>query len=456
MNNMNCISRRDTIYRYENKHRHENKHLTHLDVFALKNKSIIPRKSLKYSYIPDSDVLLNLKVRRKEIEDVINYLINNRLSLAPQTIVKRVDSHLAFSFALNSMTNAPIILLKKHRLQEIARNIFSVSFAYDLNSQKLMIFKSGPQEHVDKIELKINKILSRSIYRKQFVVTKHFYQYTASQKTFNLQGVNCKESVRKIGYFLEYQSKGDLTDYITREGLSSLKALNMAKKIAELINVLHVKFSILHNDLKFENILVSKEGNLKLADFGHSKFFGNKMNSFGTKMYAAPELTALWLRLRCQAQHYNIHKTLEVVDPQTIQSFKGVQKPCFAHPSSDVWSFGVILIQLFADINIWQNWIRSTNDHDKFLFSFESIKVKLLKDLYKEFSLKISDNEMVKKLVDLIDKCLNSDPQQRISIQEVLNLLSEIKITCNKPYSKNSLCLDVKNNEYPFYSTPFF
>ena len=59
----------------------------------------------------------------------------------------------------------------------------------------------------------------------------------------------------------------------------------------EAINYLHTK-NIVHRDIKPENILFTKEGVLKIADFGTSKFFyKNKMTAtHGTPYYIAPEV----------------------------------------------------------------------------------------------------------------------------------------------------------------------
>ena len=40
------------------------------------------------------------------------------------------------------------------------------------------------------------------------------------------------------------------------------------------LNVLQEK-NFIHRDLKFENILISKDGTLKIADFGLAKFLGD-------------------------------------------------------------------------------------------------------------------------------------------------------------------------------------
>lgn len=75
---------------------------------------------------------------------------------------------------------------------------------------------------------------------------------------------------------------------------------------------------VVHRDLKLENILMDSEMNVKIVDFGFSKFFRhNKVlsASCGSREYAAPELLA-------------------------GRKYVG--------PPVDVWSCGVILYILFC------------------------------------------------------------------------------------------------------------
>lgn len=63
--------------------------------------------------------------------------------------------------------------------------------------------------------------------------------------------------------------------------------------ISDALSVLH-KEKIIHRDIKNSNILIGNEGSIQLADFGNSRFFGDKpMNTItmtGTWYFMAPEI----------------------------------------------------------------------------------------------------------------------------------------------------------------------
>ncbi len=76
---------------------------------------------------------------------------------------------------------------------------------------------------------------------------------------------------KKIYMVYEYCEGGDLTKFITlnkKKITEELRTFYMAQ-IVMLLEFLH-KNGITHRDLKPENIMLSKNGHLKLIDFGTS------------------------------------------------------------------------------------------------------------------------------------------------------------------------------------------
>ncbi|EOD51872.1 putative serine threonine protein kinase protein [Neofusicoccum parvum UCRNP2] len=114
----------------------------------------------------------------------------------------------------------------------------------------------------------------------------------------------------------EYVNGGQMLDYIISHGrLKEKQARKFARQIASALDYCH-RNSIVHRDLKIENILISKTGDIKIIDFGLSNLFSprSQLKTFcGSLYFAAPELL--------QAKQYT-------------------------GPEVDVWSFGIVLYVL--------------------------------------------------------------------------------------------------------------
>lgn len=116
----------------------------------------------------------------------------------------------------------------------------------------------------------------------------------------------------------EYVNGGQMLDYIISHGkLKEKQARKFARQIASAVDYCH-RNSIVHRDLKIENILISKTGDIKIIDFGLSNLFSpdedRKLKTYcGSLYFAAPEL---------------------------------LQAKPYTGPEVDVWSFGVVLFVL--------------------------------------------------------------------------------------------------------------
>ncbi|ORY06205.1 kinase-like protein [Basidiobolus meristosporus CBS 931.73] len=75
---------------------------------------------------------------------------------------------------------------------------------------------------------------------------------------------------------LEYVNGGQILDYIISHGrLKEKQARNFARQICSALDYCH-RNSIVHRDLKIENILIAEDGSIKLIDFGLSNLFSTR------------------------------------------------------------------------------------------------------------------------------------------------------------------------------------
>ncbi|XP_016921262.1 maternal embryonic leucine zipper kinase-like [Apis cerana] len=178
-------------------------------------------------------------------------------------------------------------------------------------------------------------------------------------------------------YFMviEYCSGGELFDHIVEKNkLSETESRKFFRQIVSAVAYLH-SLGYAHRDLKPENVLLDKEENLKLIDFGlcakpKNGIDSHLQTSCGSPTYAAPEL---------------------ILGKKYLGS------------EVDIWSMGVLLYALlcgflpFDDNNI------------------ENLYRKILSGKYDEPSWLSSNSKK------LIQAMLQIDPKKRITIQELCN-----------------------------------
>ncbi|NXG36842.1 TSSK1 kinase, partial [Dromaius novaehollandiae] len=104
--------------------------------------------------------------------------------------------------------------------------------------------------------------------------------------------------VGKVYIVMELGEKGDLLDYL--KGTGAMKEDVAQKKFQQLASAIKYchDMDLAHRDLKCENILLDKDLNIKLSDFGFSRPLNRDENGkitlsktfCGSAAYAAPEV----------------------------------------------------------------------------------------------------------------------------------------------------------------------
>ena len=211
------------------------------------------------------------------------------------------------------------------------------------------------------------------------------------------------ESPKHLLIVMEYSGGGDLLKYIKTHGrLSESKAREYFIQIVYGLAHCHWR-SVLHRDVKLDNILLDSNGGVKLWDFGVSKIMKKDQvinEQCGTPAYIAPE----------------------IISDQGYSGF-----------SVDIWSLGVLLYAM-----LWGT------------VPFKASNMKDLHNLIMKGSFSFPW-ELSSDVKDLIRNMLKLKPEERYSIPEILNSnwvksremthdsLGEIDINTNVSLSRKEL-----------------
>lgn len=169
------------------------------------------------------------------------------------------------------------------------------------------------------------------------------------------------------GYILLPIYKGTLYDYCPPRSIDNIRKILI--DILSALQYIHSK-SIIHGDVKPDNILIDNDGNAILIDFT-SAFHKNDMidGPLTTRGYVAPEIFS--------DQYYN--------------------------EKIDIWALGVSILEILLEDNYFRYY--------KYTYVYNMEKVKNILSLYKDIG-------------KIISVMLDSDPQKRPSASECIQLLT--------------------------------
>ena len=186
---------------------------------------------------------------------------------------------------------------------------------------------------------------------------------------------------KKQYLILDYAEKGELYKYIINihKGLKEKYSKVIFNKILKGVQACHDN-GICHRDLKMENILMDKNFNPKICDFGFSCFNKGNLNDYlGTRYYTAPE----------------------ILDKKPYDGYK-----------ADIFSLGVILLALVTGKLVF----KEATKIDKL---YKLIMIKHYRHYWKIVGSLIDG--VSEDLKNLYIKMISYRPKNRPSIQEILN-----------------------------------
>ncbi|MCX6561551.1 MAG: protein kinase [Candidatus Aminicenantes bacterium] len=118
---------------------------------------------------------------------------------------------------------------------------------------------------------------------------------------------------------MEYVAGEDLKSFIRRAApLNSGKAVFIAQQVAEGLAEAH-KLGVIHRDLKPQNIMIDKEGNARIMDFGIARLVGAKGMTGGNVMIGTPGY----------------------MSPEQVEGKE-------ADPGTDLYALGIVLFEMLT------------------------------------------------------------------------------------------------------------
>ncbi|KAH8922637.1 Pkinase-domain-containing protein [Atractiella rhizophila] len=192
------------------------------------------------------------------------------------------------------------------------------------------------------------------------------------------------ETEKYIGIVLEYASGGELFDHIlAHRYLRERDATRLFSQLISGVAYLHAK-KVVHRDLKLENLLLDRNRNIIITDFGFANRFADRgddlmSTSCGSPCYAAPELV--------------------------------VQDGKYVGTAVDVWSCGVILYAMLAGYLPFDD-DPSNPDGDNINLLYKYI-----------ISTRLSFPDWITPLArEVLTRMLVPDPRERATLEEVREL----------------------------------
>ncbi|GAB4832331.1 hypothetical protein Ancab_006345 [Ancistrocladus abbreviatus] len=236
-----------------------------------------------------------------------------------------------------------------------------------------------------------------------------------------LYGCSSRRS-RELLLVYEYIPNGTVADHLhgklVESGLLTWPIrLNIAVETADALAYLHAS-DVIHRDVKTTNVLLDKNFEVKVADFGLSRLFPSDVTHVST----APQGTPGY------------------VDPEYYQVYRLTEK-------SDVYSFGVVLIELISSKRAMDPF-RPRLDINLANMAIDRIQNQKLHELVDPclgFDRDNTVRDMIKLVAELAFKCLQQQRDLRPSMVEVVEVLRGIQKTMSS--AEKQVEMEIKEDD---------
>ena len=157
-------------------------------------------------------------------------------------------------------------------------NYGNVSLVMNKRTKFPYAIKAINKDRINKEKMQVNIQLEKNILLKV-------------DHPFIVKLVKCLEDKKNIYFLMEYLKGKELFDVIRDIGLLNKEQTNFyIASMLIAINYLHTR-KIIYRDIKPENIIVERNGYLKIIDFGTAKEIEDRTKTIiGTPHYMAPEI----------------------------------------------------------------------------------------------------------------------------------------------------------------------